>query len=155
MKTKFIPTWYAALLSITLFVAPVSLFTTGCKLSSVQQDSIAKIVARRATVQLLTQHPEYRPYFTASVLAIDLLLKRDTATRAEIVAAIQELKIRELKGPQGALLVADILDILDIAVSDKPLLSDGLPRLRSVLVAVSDGVSDGLSLTILEGVISK
>lgn len=152
MKKRISP-FLSTLLSVTLLVAPMSLFTTGCSLTSVQQDSIAKIVARRATVQLLTQHPEYRPYFSASVLTIDLLLKRESVTRAEMVAAIQALKIRELKGPQGALLVADILDILDIAVADKPWLSDGLPRLRSVLVAVSDGVSDGLALTILEGVI--
>jgi len=131
----------AALAALTLLV------TTSC--TTLQQDAASKIISRRATIELISHHPEYRPAFTASVLAIDLLLKRETVTRAEMVAAIQALKIRELKGPQGALLVSDILDIIDIAVTDKPWFSEGLPRLRSVLVAVADGISDGLALTIM------
>lgn len=116
--------------------------------TTVQEDLTAKIVARRATIEILKAHPDYRPAFTASVLSIDLLLKKSGATRAEFIAAIQALKIRELKGANGSAIVADILDLIDIAVGQKPWIGDGLPRLKSLLVAVSDGMADGLALTI-------
>lgn len=144
-----------ALLSVTLLIAPMSLMTTGCKLTSAQQDSVAKIIARRATVELLTRKPEYRPAFAASVLALDLVLKKDGATREDFIAVAQALKIKELKGTAGSLLLNDLLDLIDITIADKPWIGNGESRLRAFLVAVSDGMSDGLSLTILEGVIAK
>jgi hypothetical protein len=138
----------AALLTVTILAAPLTL-TTGCALTVPQQDLVAKIVARRATIEVLRAKPEYRPAFSATVVVIDLLLKQDGATRADFVAAIQTLKIKELRGADGAALIADLLDILDAAVGDKPWIGDGLPRLKSVLLAVSDGIADGLALTIL------
>lgn len=144
-----------SLLSITLLIAPMSLMTTGCKLTSAQQDSVAKIVARRATVELLTHRPDYRPAVSASVLALDLVLKKDGATREDFVAAAQALKIKELKGTAGSLLLNDLLDLIQIAIDDQPWIGTGESRLRAFLVSVSDGLSDGLALTVLEGVIAK
>lgn len=150
---RFSP-FLTALLSISILAAPISL-TTGCKLSAVQQDSIAKIVARRATVEVLTRRPDYRPAFSASVLALDLVLKKEGATREDFVAAAQALKIKELRGQAGALLLNDLLDLIDIAIADKPWIGSGESRFRAFLVSVSDGLSDGLALTVLEGVIAK
>lgn len=152
MKKRISP-FLSTLLSVTLLVAPMSLFTSGCSLTSVQQDSIAKIVARRATVEVLTKHPEYRGAFSASVLDLDLVLKKDGATREDFVAAAQALKIKELRGQAGALSLNDLLDLIEIAIADKPWIGSGESRFRAFLVSVTDGISDGLSLTILEGVI--
>jgi hypothetical protein len=148
---KALRQFLAAFVSLTLFVAPITILTlgTGCALTVPQQDLIAKIVARRVTIQILRARPEYRPAFSASVVTIDLLLKKDGATRADFIAAIQTLKIKELKGNGGAEIITDLLDLIDAAVGDKPWIGDGLPRLKSVLLAVSDGLSDGLALTIM------
>lgn len=127
-----------------LLTAAVLMFTAA---SCPQTDPIAKIVARRVTVEILQSRPQYRPAFIASTVTIDLLLKNDATTRAEFIAALQQLKVRELKGVEGALIITDLLDLIDAAMNDKPWLSDGLPRLRSFLTAVNDGMVMGINLS--------
>ena len=142
----------AAFLSFVLVATPpiaMLSLTSGCALTVPQQDLVAKIVARRVTIEILRARPEYRTAFTASVLTIDLLLKKDGTTRADFIAAIQTLKIRELKGNGGAEIITDLLDLIDVAAGEKPWIGEGLPRLKSVLLAVNDGMASGLSLTIM------
>lgn len=129
-----------------LATAALLMFTAA---SCPQTDPIAKIVARRVTVEILRAKPEYRPAFIATTVTLDLLLKNDETTRAEFIAALQQLKIRELKGVDGALIIVDLLDLIDAAMNDKPWLSDGLPRLRSFLTAVNDGIVMGINLSVV------
>lgn len=134
-------------------VAPVALFLAGTMLltscTTLQFNTGTKIVARRATVEVLKRtstHPEYKAAIAASVTAIDQLLLQPNLDRARIAATLQGLKIRELKGSDGALLLADLLDLIDNAIADKPLIGDGLPRLQSFLRSVADGMSEAVAM---------
>ena len=123
-------------------VCSLMLMVSAC--TTVQQDSITKIIARRATVETVKAKPEYREAFVLSVVAIDAVLGNPDATRDDLVAVLQSLKIKELKGADGALLIADILDGFEIAIGDKPLFGDGFTRLRSFILSVNEGMREGL-----------
>lgn len=131
MKTKIIAA-----------VCSVMLLFSAC--TTVQQDSFTKILARRATVEAVKAKPEYRTAFVLSVAAVDAVLGNPDATRDDLVAVLQTLKIKELKGADGALLIADILDSVDIAIGDKPLVGGGFTRLRSFILSLNEGMREGL-----------
>lgn len=88
--------------------------------------------------------PEYRTAFVASVVAIDAVAGNPNATREDFATMLGALPIRELKGAEGALLIADILDGLDAVIGDKPLIGDGLKRVRSFVLSVNEGMREGL-----------
>lgn len=128
-------------------LAPLAslLITAGC--STLQVAIGTRIVVRRATVEVLKKHPEYKPAIQASAVAIDQLLLQPELDREKITAALQSLKIREIKGSDGALLLQDVLDLIDAAIADKPLVGEGLPKLKAFLEAVSGGLSEGVALS--------
>lgn len=131
----------------TLFPVIVAiglLLPTAC--TTLQREVTAKIIARRATYEVLKGHPQYKPAFVASVTAIDSLLLDETINREAFTLALQNLKINELKGAEGTLIIADILDLIDIAIEDKPLLGEGLPRLRELTKSISEGIALGIAL---------
>jgi hypothetical protein len=144
MKTTFTLTGF---LSVMLCLGGLSLVTTQTGCSTVQQAAGTRIIVRRATVEVLKKHPTYKPAVVASAVAIDQLLLSPTIDRDKIAAAVATLKIRELKGTDGALLLRDVLDLIDVAVADKPLVGDGLPKLRAILGAVSGGLAEGAAFT--------
>lgn len=125
----------------------VTLVATLAGCTTLQFATGTKIAVRRATVEVLKRKPAYKPAFVASATAISALLLDPQIDRAKVTATLQTLKIRELKGADGALLVNDILDLLDTAIADKPLVGDGLPKLKAVLDAVASGITEGVALS--------
>lgn len=130
--------------SLALSLLAAAILFPSC--TTVQREVTAKILARRATYEVLRAKPEYKPAFVATVTAIDALLLDETIDRAAFTLALQNLKIHELKGAEGALIIADILDIIDIAIEDKPLLGEGLPQLRAITKSLSEGIAGGIAL---------
>lgn len=126
-------------------IVALALLVPAC--TTLQRQVAAKIVARRATVEVLRRHPEHKPAFVASVTVIDGVLLDPILNRERLVLALQDLKIKELKGADGALIINDVLDLIAVAIADKPWLSDGLPELRAVAQALSEGMAEGIALS--------
>jgi hypothetical protein len=132
MKTRLI-----ASLTVALLLGACTTF---------QQDKLTTVAARNATAEVVRAKPGYRPAFDASVAVLDTLLQNPATTREQFIAALQALKIKELKGQAGALRIADILDAIDIVLAEPPK-PDSLPRLRSFVTAIVTGMRQGLALT--------
>lgn len=108
-------------------------------------NGVSKIGARRGTYEVLRQHPEYRPAFVAGVAALDNLLLKPEPNYEELTAALQVLKIDQLKGNEGALLLRDIIDVYDILIG--PTARNQTPaQIRAWAQSIRDGVSAGLAM---------
>lgn len=132
-------------------IAVVSFSTIGCKTGETATD--AQKAARVATVaQLaafdgasiwLTSHPDDRQYFEAARTSLKLLLATDTINPADFTAALQGLPIKELQGPNGALIVGSAVILYDAYLRENVNL-DANVYLRPVITAVAQGLDRAL-----------
>lgn len=107
---------------------------------------IAKIAARRGTVEALRRHPEYRLAFEATATGLDQLLLQDQVDYQQLHQVLAQLPIKELRGDEGALLVADAIDLYDASLG-RVLRLNETSRLRPIAEALRDGIRGGLALT--------
>lgn len=141
MKKITLKSFLPRLFLVFLVLAPVF---SGCAfLGSERGAKAITIAARRGTYEYVKRKPETRLVFEASAAALASLVATN-ASYDTLVAAIQGLKIREFKGDQGALLLRDALDLLDLTVLDL-LREQDMPTLRNVAQALADGIGQGLA----------
>lgn len=107
-------------------------------------NKVSTIGARRGTYETLKRHPEYRPAFEAGVVALDNLLLKETVDYEGLIAALQVLKINEIKGSDGAALLRDVIDVYDALIGDTARKKTP-EQLRGWAQAIRDGVSQGLA----------
>lgn len=105
---------------------------------------ISQIGARRGTYEVLLRHPEYRPAFVAGIAGLNNLLLRPEPNYQELLDALQVLKIDELKGNEGAMLLRDIIDVYDILIG--PTAREQTPeQIKAWAQSIVNGVTAGLA----------
>jgi hypothetical protein len=107
-----------------------------------QLAGIANIAAWVGTVEHLKQHPKDRPYFVATEVALAHVLGSTNATPADLAAALQNLPVKELRGPYGAIIIAAVVTISE-GVSREPIEQN--VYLRKIIEAIRDGIKGGLA----------
>lgn len=129
------------------FVAAFAVILSGCATTSKTQRwaTIAKIAARRGTVETVKSHPEYRIYFATAAEGIDALLLTNSISYDALLSELRKLPIKELKGDEGALLFRDAVDLYDAALGDVLRLKDG-SGLRVIAQSLVAGIREGLVL---------
>jgi hypothetical protein len=131
--------------SVAVGLASVLLFGCATLQQAEKWGKIAQIAARRGTYETVKARPDARAVFATVAATLDSLLIKPSMDSAEIIAALQQLKVKELKGDQGALLIGDVIDVVDIVGGDSVRLKDD-SRLRPVVTGIVTGIREGLSL---------
>ena len=119
------------------------LLAAGC--STVNWGVIGLIGARRGTYEVVKKHPEYRPAFVAAVTVLDQQLLQDQPDYGKVVAALQGLKINEIQGEEGAMLVQDAIDMLNALLGEGWRPKDET-KAKLFLEALRDGIHRGLAM---------
>lgn len=143
MKQKLL-----ALLLLVLPLAPLALLMPGCATTERNErlSVVAEIAARRGTSMTLAAHPEYRLAFEAAVTAFDQLLLQPEVDYAAFTEAVQSLKIDEIQGEEGALLIADVISLYRVGLDNLLTYGDD-SRFRPVAEGIRDGVKSGVALS--------
>jgi len=145
MKTK--------LLFSTLIVSAL-LFFTGCVTApdgTKQVDynrvaNIAGVAADIGTRAVLAKNPEHRADFAAVEQALNALIDAKNYDPAAFSAALSSLRVRELKGPNGQIIISAAVIIWDEAAQ----FATGLDQRTLValtLTRVRDGIHRALAST--------
>ena len=120
---------------------------TGC--ATLQQaerwGKVAQIAARRGTYETVKRHPELKDPFAAAAVSLEQLFVTDTINYEAVRATLQKLKINELRGEAGALIISDALDLYDLTFGDKIRIKDD-SRLKPVVAGILTGIKDGLAM---------
>jgi hypothetical protein len=104
-----------------------------------------QVIAEAAVNNTLPKNPDLRPYYEAAVGVIDLLVQNSEFDPDKLIAAIQNLKIKELSNDQVAKNLASALKLYQVEAADR--ISSGLDKnvyVKPLLLAVRNGISDGL-----------
>jgi hypothetical protein len=124
-------------------LVPLAL-STGCATTSqtTLTAAVAKIIARRGTVEAIRYKPEYKPGFIAAKVVLDAVVALNSPTKQDLVDAIQKLPANELKGDEGALLIADVRDLVGLLTQNFNDLD--VSGLQQIVLALDQGMTEGL-----------
>jgi hypothetical protein len=104
----------------------------------------SKQAAQDATVNLLTQHPEWLPDFQTAQSDLNILANSPSPSLNDLLAIVQRLPVKQLKGQtaqfsfEGATL---ILSAIDIPAMPAQAAAD----ISTIARALSDGVAAGIA----------
>lgn len=122
--------------------------TMGCK--SLPQDQtariagLAKVASYVGTAEALRSHPEWLPGFQVARDELTVLEAAEVIDYVTLIAIIQRLPVRELKGDRAILLITSAtLLIQELGNPAIPL--DQVPQLRPIVSAIRQGIDLGLS----------
>lgn len=124
-----------------------ALFLAGCATTdkTTRVASIAKIIARRGSYEVVKYKPEYKPGFIAATVALDVVIALDQPTPNDLMTALAKIKVKEIQGDQGAMVIADIKDLLDLLAADNFKNLD-VSGLKQIAQAIDDGLKQGLGI---------
>lgn len=91
---------------------------TSVTITPARMGLIAELAAFDGATLYLAQHPEQRPAFDAALGALTLLKSGTNATPADVKVALDQLPIKELKGPQGDVTVGTAVILYDAFVRE-------------------------------------
>lgn len=126
-----------------LAVSAVALFT-GCTTVKNEQslESKSKAVAYIATVKVLEEKPQWQPHFEHARDDLKIILAAETIGLPEVLAIVQRLPIKELKGNDATLIIGASMiffeDDLGTLAIDNP------TWLRAVCRGLIAGITLGL-----------
>lgn len=134
---------------VGLLLAGSLLWSTGCSTLSnndlTRITSATKIAAYVGTSTALRQNPNWRASFIAASADLKVLETAETLDLAQILAIVQRLPVKELKGETAMIVItsATIL-ITEFNVSTIPL--ERVEQLRPIVTALRQGIDLGLEV---------
>lgn len=125
----------------------VCLLSFGCASTPEGMDrwaTLATVLARRGTYEAVKANPSWRGAFEVVSVKIDQLILNDQIDAPKLLAALQLLPIRELKGDEGALIILDAIDLYDGLIRDTLRLPDDKPLVKKIALNLRNGIRAGL-----------
>ena len=124
---------------------------TGCKTRTPTQNiAFAAALAKSATVMGvgydLTANPDHRQAYEIAVQSLNLVLRSGNYDSKALAAALANLPVKELKGTQGALIVAGAVSVFELATATF-LDIESSAAVFAVATAVRDGLEAALAST--------
>jgi hypothetical protein len=131
-----------------LVALPLSCVTQGCR--TIDQASLLQLACNVARTSVAygvqvdcNRYPDHKAAWAAGRLALDKILQADNFDPAALRTALAALPLRELQGPQGALVIDTIITVFS-AGTDTFLDIKKSPTLYAIGSAVRDGIEAGM-----------
>jgi hypothetical protein len=133
---------------LAILISELAVLSSGCKTTdqTTLTATVVHLIARRGTIEAVKYKPEYRDGFVAAKAALDALLALDNPTPDALVAALANIKVKELQGDNGAMAIADVKDLVNLFASKFK--NVDVSGFKQIIAALDAGISEGLGLPV-------
>lgn len=138
--------WMSLVLAASLLA---SVMFTGCSSTpptatkAARMKAVAELAAYTGSQVDLIDNPDHRPFFEASVVALDSLLQSKDYDPAKFVAALRNLPIKRIGDDKGAIIVTSAVILWDLYAAEIVNL-DKAVYVKPVIEGVRSGLARAL-----------